>query len=1029
MIKSVFLFLVLFFIFSVAQSQTLGVQQTLNKYIAASPEASAIAAYQTCPVDYITGIPQISIPLMEIDTKLGKIPFELSYHLGRIKPSELSGPVGFGWTLTPNLGISRSVKGAPDGINSGYVASNSNFGYHSDPQYLLNLSRTSFYDEEPDDFYYSLLNKSGRFIYKQNATFTTIPFEPIKVTHSSNESFIITDVDGTTYKFGMYSTGSTQCLEYTLSNAPLLTSWKVTEIISYDKTDTIKFIYNNVAKKWTVPFYNQAWKVIEYPQSATLHTKIYRTMFQSGYPITAGWQAMRPFDLNRVPISDPLSIYDVNSSTGYSGGSLAPASLGAPTFPFSCSLDYGADYSDGNTIQEHVIDEILLTDVIFRGGKVSLTYNAAQLKSIISYSFANQQYVQVKRVDLNQHSTYFDQENPISYYNSINYRYLLDSVQYIDLNGVTKQVYKASYLSTYWGIMPVAGNCGIDMFGYPTGQGGGNSVPSLPLDLGYLYCNYSGYTQNVTGTLNIGIKSFSNNYRDMPMPAGLLQEITNPTGGTEEFEFEQNVFKLSDASAPFKGAGLRIKNIKYKTGSGIDSLQKMYKYGLNESGIGNIRYLPTAADFISQQIVNSTTLSSSGNIVQRITTINPAPFKDMSFDNGAAVLYPLVTEYTQSALGNLEKTIYGYDIYALNNTRLPNTPLQYNFRDDWKHSSLSYVYNYCFKNNAYQPVQKTDYSYIDFITDNVPVAEAFQQQVSQQPASNEDQLICANGYYPIVSCLAYNLSPGAKKLQQQKETLYDADDTTKFVQVIKNYSYDPATLLQTSQTETNSKNELKQTSNWYPNNISQLTDWPSSQMQVVSSLQSGNRINLAIKQQSSLNSIPLITIQNYFAFGTNGQVYPSETWAAIQNNPLEKKTMINNYDVYGNVLDQQKPNDLHEVYLWGYNGRYVVAKIIGTDYNTASLLINQSILDNSATTDADMRVELNKLRTGLSNTLINIYTFKPLVGMTSETDTKGLITYYEYDPFGRLSLMRDKDNNIVKKYCYNYAGQPMPCTE
>jgi YD repeat-containing protein len=48
--------------------------------------------------------------------------------------------------------------------------------------------------------------------------------------------------------------------------------------------------------------------------------------------------------------------------------------------------------------------------------------------------------------------------------------------------------------------------------------------------------------------------------------------------------------------------------------------------------------------------------------------------------------------------------------------------------------------------------------------------------------------------------------------------------------------------------------------------------------------------------------------------------------------------------------------------------------------------------------------------------------------MTSATDVNGRTTYYIYDDLNRLQLIKDQDGNIIKKICYNYAGQPGDCT-
>lgn len=55
------------------------------------------------------------------------------------------------------------------------------------------------------------------------------------------------------------------------------------------------------------------------------------------------------------------------------------------------------------------------------------------------------------------------------------------------------------------------------------------------------------------------------------------------------------------------------------------------------------------------------------------------------------------------------------------------------------------------------------------------------------------------------------------------------------------------------------------------------------------------------------------------------------------------------------------------------------------------------------------------------------YNYRDLVGLTDKADANNNILYYEYDNFNRLSLIRDQNRNVVKKFCYNYAGQPESC--
>ncbi|MCI5058411.1 MAG: DUF6443 domain-containing protein [Flavobacteriales bacterium] len=110
---AIFIYLITFISFhqSVVFSQT-----NLEDHVEwpVSPEASGFLKFGDVPVSTYTGIPQINIPLTEIQTGDLSIPVSISYHGSGIKVNEESSSVGLGWMLNVGGAITQSIRGLDD---------------------------------------------------------------------------------------------------------------------------------------------------------------------------------------------------------------------------------------------------------------------------------------------------------------------------------------------------------------------------------------------------------------------------------------------------------------------------------------------------------------------------------------------------------------------------------------------------------------------------------------------------------------------------------------------------------------------------------------------------------------------------------------------------------------------------------------------------------------------------------------------------------------------------------------------------
>ncbi len=187
-----------------------------------------------------------------------------------------------------------------------------------------------------------------------------------------------------------------------------------------------------------------------------------------------------------------------------------------------------------------------------------------------------------------------------------------------------------------------------------------------------------------------------------------------------------------------------------------------------------------------------------------------------------------------------------------------------------------------------------------------------------------------------------------------------------------------------------------------------------------------NQLNPIIEQKVYLDDRLLKTQENRFWFWFDNQVMKvnlNRVNIGFGNASPEEKITFSKYDSYGNVLQyRQSAENLNTVLFRGYPDRRVVAKIVtDADYDQVGAIAGYYLSQLDDNLDRTQLRNLNAtIRNVLPTAFVTTYTYDPIFGMTSETDPNGTTTSYEYDGFGRLVVIKDNEDNIVKEIEYNY---------
>lgn len=1094
-----------------------GVAQTnaeLESIVPPPPNAAELGKYGSYPVGTMTGIPEISISLYEVQSGTLKLPIILSYHASGIQVGQKATDAGLGWSIMAGGTISRTIYGSPDDATNGffnYVPPTYETLFDIKNYFTLQQYATgSGYDLEPDLFVYNVGGKSGKFIYRRDRNFLTIPFAPIVIEKISENpiKFKIIDDNGDSYYFLDYSSSSTQSQVIT-DQRNRVNSWHLSYVISADLADTISFTYEPLitrdevvqhsyplGKKMVAGSGASATDVlvngpgsgsVEITTTVTDYDEqlVKRIKFKNGY-----------IDFNRNTVRK-----DVEFSAGRALDEMVVYnSRGELVKKVTFHHDYFLAQPFVDNFAHYRLKLTGITESGFATGeqrKHTFEYNSTPLPRYGSSRIDYWGYFNGSSNTILIPSTkvYYSEINGVSFANGESYsNEFSDSGEFETIGSGTREpsenhmkasvlekiVYPTGgytvfefepheYMSDEYLKMSVAkpGSGGLTTSGinkltkaeqfydvkYPT-QPEYTAVNSLTIwaQLAiYFSASHMGNTEMgetqlvrlINTDTDVQLKQWRHE-GDLTVPLtinepvklvrGTNYKIIHEVYGNNDVYINSKVSWEENTNAhPTKiGGGLRIKSTKSFVDPNSDPVVETYVYGVQEDGVGTKVFEETKF-YRNYEDVVSAYYTAGGQSCWLYGTRWIRNFLGISKYNpinysGSPVLYEKVTKYLGTEADNVGKTVYHYSIP----NEPPNVPDEFinsgnygSINKGWFQGELGFDASYKRYQNSYLPVQENTYGNSTFnkVTEYAILLKQHKRFIQLAPGCtfdpsgpNPSSNRYGQGFFTMYK---YPIESGARRLTDQYTSLYDQAPTGDAITTETKLKYDnPSHLYVTEKSVSTSVSDAKEVTRMkYPQDMSD----PVSQSMV-----SKNMVNpvleTTVSKRVGTSEILLSTLKTEYQ-SMSGMIKPSCVKMSLGSDPLQPRILYNSYNSLGRVTERQRVSDTKEAYIWGYQGEYIVARIVGKSYDAViqESGINLSLLNDPTRPDGDMRQELSKLL-HLEGCMVTTYTYKPTVGVTSMTDPNGQTTYYIYDSMGRLSMVKDNEGNVIKTFAYNYVN-------
>lgn len=520
--------------------------------------------------------------------------------------------------------------------------------------------------------------------------------------------------------------------------------------------------------------------------------------------------------------------------------------------------------------------------------------------------------------------------------------------------------------------------------------------------------------------------------------AGILTEIKYPTGGRTVFEYESN----QNYSGEIIG-GFRIKNIiSYSDENSLPTV-KSYQY---RAAISN--YFATPENLMGASYTQSEPVPESDGTYNRMFDYYlTEPHVPLSASGASPVFYDKVTEfdgYPENCNGKTEYSFLRYydnvEYYPLSHCTLPAQykpflPKFHHMYDgnSWaKTGEPTQVDVFKRDNGVFSLVKSTEYQYRMFNEQWAKVG--FRAFSNFTNGSRWLYHPFQHGPYNVTYLYQYTniyAKTGLVELTQVKETDYLTEravtKTTNYFYKLKNQH------MVSSIYEVTSEGRIRKKNYQYPNDL-------KASGNIYELMSNRNVIAPVIIETDSMdNNFLQYTKYQYRVKQLSNfpeiMVTPSAIITKRTNSSHEKYEVYYNHpDSKGNICEVVEIGGKYKSIIWGYNQTYPVAVLENIQYSSISSTLMDFLnqLQNYSTnlTDENIRNSLKTLNESIrsnapANVMITTYTYKPLLGITSETDPSGKTIYYEYDTYGRLERKYYMEGNamrLIQSFEYKYKN-------